>query len=222
MKVDSEGVVKIFDFGLARDTGVGASTVGFVGTTGFAAPELYTHHSSFTVSVDTYAFGATALFLGLRHLPAELMLEPPSPPLCDYFVGFSFPVANELKSILNSCLDRDPVRRPAMSDVRDALAKHLLFDRHRALVVFEGKASYLNSKTRSVRLSLAAMGDIEISYDGFSFQVTSVAGDVFVNSRRVVVGDNLPGACVVTLGAPEYENRRKYITFDLSHPEIVL
>jgi hypothetical protein len=60
------------------------------------------------------------------------------------------------------------------------------------------------------------------TYDGFDFLVQRISGDVFINNRRVNVGEALPGACVVTLGAPEKENKRRYITFDLSHPEIVL
>ena len=34
IKIDPEGVIKIFDFGLARETGPAAATVGFVGTPG--------------------------------------------------------------------------------------------------------------------------------------------------------------------------------------------
>lgn len=52
MKIDSEGVVKIFDFGLARDEGPSAATMGFVGTRGFAAPELYRGPVRFTKAVD--------------------------------------------------------------------------------------------------------------------------------------------------------------------------
>ena len=41
MKVDPEGVIKIFDFGLARDAGPAAATVGFVGTPGLEmAPQI--------------------------------------------------------------------------------------------------------------------------------------------------------------------------------------
>lgn len=222
MKVDPEGVVKIFDFGLARDEGAGASTVGFVGTPGFAAPELYEDRAIFTAAVDTYAFGATALFLGLRDLPAELRQHPPVIAGSDYFTGIPFKLADEVVITLNACLSADPADRPPMMYVRDTIAKHLLHDRHKALVVFEGQASYLDKNRKSVSLRLPLMGEVEICYNGFSFVINSVAGDVFVNNRRVTVGDNLPGACVVALGAPEQKNLRKYITFDLSHPEIVL
>lgn len=222
MKIDPEGVVKIFDFGLARDEGEGAATIGFVGTPGFAAPELYANHVKFTAAVDTYAFGATALFLGLRGLPAELKQRPPVFLGADYFATLPIKLADELVDVLNSCLQANPADRPHMQDVRNVLAKHLLRDRHKALVVFQGKASYLDATHRSVSIRLPSIGEVEIRYNGFCFLVQSVSGDVFVNNRRVAVGDELPGACVVALGSSEQTNRRKYITFDLSHPEIVL
>lgn len=222
MKIDPEGVVKIFDFGLSRDEGTKASTVGFVGTHGFAAPELYAHKAIFTASVDIYAFGATALFLGLRDLPAELKQSPPVFTGVNYFATFPFELPEEVAEILNNCLRPNPVDRPLMQSVRNILAKHLLHDRHKALVVFRGQPSYLNANNRTVKLSLAEMGKVVIRYDGFCFRVESVDGDVFINNLRVAVGYELPGACVVALGAPEQKNSRRYITFDLSHPEIVL
>lgn len=222
MKIDPEGVLKIFDFGLSRDEGPEAFTVGFVGTPGFAAPELYADHVKFTAAVDTYAFGATALYLGRRDLPAELKRKPPVFLVTDYFATLPFKLAEEVVNALNSCLEANPADRPQMRDVRNVLAKHLLHDRHRALVVFQEKSFYLDATRRTVNLRLPSMGEVEIRYDGFCFQIHSVSGSVFVNNRRVTVGDELPGACVVALGSPEQRNRRKYITFDLSHPEIVL
>lgn len=222
MKVDGEGVIKIFDFGLARDEGPSAATQGFIGTRGFAAPELYQDEAQFTAAVDVYAFGATALYLGLQNLPAELKRQPPRPSGENYFDSLPFALDEEIRSILNACLEHNVTLRPQMQVVRTILAKHLLFDRHKALIVFQGQPSYLDRTNRSVSLQLANMGSVEIRYDGFRFCVNSVSGDVYINNAPCAVNDVLPGACVVTLGAPEYQNRRKYITFDLSHPEIVL
>lgn len=222
MKVDPEGVVKIFDFGLARDEGPTAATVGFVGTPGFAAPELYVHHASFTAAVDTYAFGATALFLALRNLPPGLRRHPPVHSSSSYFAGLPIALPAEVADLLDLCLASAPASRPPIERVRDVLAKHLLHDRHKALVVFQGAPSYLDASRRSVTLRLAGMGEVAIRYDGFCFRIDHVAGDVFVNNMRAAVGHVLPGACVVALGGPEHMARRKYVTFDLSHPEIVL
>jgi len=224
MKTDPEDVIKIFDFGLARDDGPSASTVGFVGTHGFAAPELYVGTASFTNAIDTYAFGATALFLATGGLPNELVKTlPPEPSPLGYFSSIGFAISPELITSLNACLDKEPMNRPPMCEVRDILARHLLFDRHKALVVFEGVASYLNATNRTVELSLPSVGSIVIFYDGLDFRVTNVSGDVLINNHPVSINDLLPGACVVSLGGLQLRtNSRKFITFDLSHPEIVL
>lgn len=200
-----------------------AATLGFVGTRGFAAPELYRGTAKFTNAIDTYAFGATALLLATGSLPRELTTTPPVPSSSGYFSGVSPAVAAEIVAILDSCLAAAPGDRPPMSAVRDVLAKHLLFDRHQALVVFKGRASYLNSKSRSVNLNLPTVGQIEILYDGLVFRAMAVSGEVFINNRAVTAGEILPGSCVVSLGGPQMRtNVRKFITFDLSHPEIVL
>ena len=222
MKIDSEGVVKIFDFGLARSDGPAASTVGFVGTRGFAAPELYAASAKFTMAVDTYAFGASALFLAAKRLPADLMAQPPTLSGASYFSSTPITIAPEITKILDSCLAERPQDRPAMSAVRDLLARHVLFDRHQALLVFQGKPSYVNAVSRSVKLNLPLMGQIEIKYDGLDFRVSALGGDVYVNNQRLVVGNALPGSCVVSLGAPDQGMRRTHVTFDLSNPEIVL
>ena len=222
MKIDHEGIVKIFDFGLARENGVNASTLGFVGTLGFAAPELYLDNPIFTSAVDVYALGATALYLGAPnefstaingrtyHVPSSIFQKIP------------YALPPEVVEILKACYAYKSAGRPNASLVRDILSKHLLYNRHKALVVFQGQASFLNAKNRSVNVVLPAMGAVTIAYNGFYFVVTSSSGDVFINNKRVSVGDCLPGSCVVTLGTPECGNRRRYITFDLSHPEIVL
>ncbi|MCX7109333.1 MAG: serine/threonine-protein kinase [Proteobacteria bacterium] len=210
MKTDPEGVIKIFDFGLARDEGPTAATVGFVGTPGFAAPELYAGIAKFTKAVDTYAFGATALYLATGCLP------------CEQMANISFTVAPEIANCLDACLALLPEDRPAMSSVKDILSKYLLFDRHQALVVFQNKARYLDSANRTVRLNLASVGSIDIHYDGLEFRITNCSGEVYVNNRTVAEGNVLPGSCVVTLGDQHRRFERVFITFDLSNPEIVL
>lgn len=222
MKIDSEGVVKIFDFGLARDEGPSAATLGFVGTRGFAAPELYLGPVRFTKAIDVYAFGATALYLATRELPDELMEQPPTFSGDSYFEETDYDIAAEIVEILDACLAQNESERPSMSIVRDLLAKHILYGRHRALVVFKGQPSYLNSDSDSVNLSLLPLGQVRIGYDGLDFKVVELTPHVFINNKRVAVGDVLPGSCVVTLGAPEHKNRRRHITFDISHPEFVL
>lgn len=223
MKTDPEGVIKIFDFGLARDDGPSAKTKGFVGTRGFAAPELYARPFEFTNAVDTYAFGATALFLASGGLPAELLEQPPNPNLADYFHPLALGIAAEIASLLGACLAEDPADRPAMKDVRDALSRHILFDKHRALVVYQSRASTLSAANRSVNLAFGTIGALSIRYDGLAFIVDSVSGEVAINNKAVAAGSIVPGACVVAFGASHRRaNERRFITFDISHPEIVL
>jgi serine/threonine-protein kinase len=223
MKIDPEGVIKIFDFGLARDAGLAAATVGFVGTPGFAAPELYAVTARFTAAIDVYAFGVTALFLATGTLPTELTAHPPQPSPAGYFRTIGLGLGTEVIELLEACLAPLPAKRPPMSAVRDALARHLLFGKHQALVVFNGQATYLNSVKRNIVLNLPSVGRIEISYDGLNFCVTAAMGEVFINNSSVSTGQLLPGCCVVALGSQARHNsERAFITFDLSHPEIVL
>jgi eukaryotic-like serine/threonine-protein kinase len=230
MKMDPEGVIKIFDFGLARDTGPSASTIGFVGTRGFSAPEQYATSPAFTNGIDVYAYGATALYLATGMLPAELIAQPPVPSSAGYFGSLRLPkgkktapLSGEIAQLLDACLAKSPSGRPQMTAVRDALARHLLSDKHQALVVFRGNAFYLNAGKRTVALDHPSIGRIEITYDGLLFGVTAVSGEVFINNRPVSVGDFLPGCCVVALGSQARRtNTRAFITFDLSHPEIVV
>ncbi|RDU98160.1 serine/threonine-protein kinase [Trinickia dinghuensis] len=223
MKTDPEGVIKIFDFGLARDDGASAKTKSFVGTRGFAAPELYKSPFSFTKAVDTYAFGATALYLATGSLPNGMMKQPPEVSPKGYFGLLALNIGDEIARLLNSCLSGNPTKRPSMRDVRNALARHILFDRHRALVVYQGKASVLDAKNRAVSLSFGDIGKIAIRYDGLSFVVDGVSGEVQINNLLVTAGSPLPGACVVALGGSHRRSvERRFITFDISHPEIVL
>lgn len=223
MKTDPEQVIKIFDFGLARDDGASAKTRGFVGTQGFAAPELYERPFAFTNAVDTYAFGATALYLAIGGLPDEMLEQPPRLNPVGYFHTLTLGLNPEVSKLLNACLSVDFSHRPAMSAVRDELARHILFDKHRALIVHQGRASSLSASNRSVRLAFSTIGSIEIQYNGLAFLVVSVSGEVLINNQRVSPGRSLPGACVIALGGPQRRaNERRFITFDISHPEIVL
>jgi serine/threonine protein kinase len=222
MKLDGEGIVKIFDFGLARDQQTGASTMGFVGTRWFAAPELYGTNVHFTSAVDVYAFGVSAIFLATRNLPPAIGLQPPGPLPAGLLATQAPTLTADVVAAIESCLKSQPEQRPSMAEIRDLLATHLLFDRHQALVVYQGQASYLNSRNRRVTARLDGMGVVTIAYDGLRFIVEAVQGDVFINYGQASVGQPLPGSCVVALGSPEYASRRRFVTFDLSSPEVVL
>jgi len=223
MKIDPEGVIKIFDFGLARTEGVEASTLGFAGTFGFAAPELFLRPAVFTPAVDTYAFGATAIHLIAGGLPAQM--RRPAQPVAlpeGYLNSLNSGLSPDVLQTIESCLSMDSSNRPRMSSVRDTLAKHLLLDKHQALAVHQGTPHYLNKDNRTVNARWDGVGSVRISYDGMRFYVAEVSGEVFINYGQAQVNQSLPGSCVLALGGPHRGASRRYITFDLSHPEVVL
>lgn len=226
MKLDSEGIVKIFDFGLARDEGPDAATLGFVGTLGFAAPELFsTGHVCFTNAIDTYAFGVTAIFIATqRHvLPPELQQKPPHPLAPGFFARLPIRIPDRLCELFEKCLASHPAGRPQMSTLRDEIGRYLLHGKHQALAVHRGNPSYLNINKRKIRLEFPTVGKIEIAYDGFWFQVSVAEGEVFINNIPAVAGDQLPGSCVISLGnSSRRANQRAFIAFDISNPEVVL
>jgi serine/threonine-protein kinase len=223
MKVDPEGVIKIFDFGLARDEGADAKTMGFVGTFGFAAPELFLAPAEFSSAIDVFAFGSTALYLLFGGIPPSMRGVPSlTAPVENLFLQSPFPIAQEISDLLYKCLAPVAEQRPQMSEVKDVLSKYLLAGKHQALLVFQGRAHHLNARVREVRLNLPQRGSITVRYDDLQFYVAETSGDVYINNLQASVGRAMPGSCVVALGSLDYPAQRRYITFDLSHPEIVL
>ena len=227
MKFDDEGCLKIFDFGLSRLENAGATTTNVVVSPGFGAPELYVAGPSgkveFTQAVDVYAFGGTAMYLAMGDLPPDLQQLPPNLPAN----GADFAVAadglpGEISSLLNACLESIPANRPSMAKIRDALAKHLLKDRHRALLVSEGQRYVLDSSNRVVRLGAQGLGGLRIRYDGQRFITNEISGYVSVNNMRITDDHEIVGSCVIILGSPDKGMRRVSITFDVAHPEVTL
>lgn len=224
MKLDDEGLVKIYDFGLARDEGVDAQTKGFKGTFGFAAPEILTDNTvAFTRAIDTYAFGASVFILAGDEIPQSLRGLVPTPPAAGFFRQLKIPLPFDLADLLESCLATDPDDRPELAYVRDELARHLLKWKHQAMVIFNGKPSYLNADVPTVSLQLPNVGSITITYDGIHFKVTNVGGETFINNSAANIGDVIPGSCVVAFGSTfRQPSERAFITFDVSNPEVVL
>lgn len=223
MKLDPEGVIKIYDFGLARETEFNAKTVGFIGTHGFAAPELYTKNPTFTTAVDVYSFGTTALFLATGTLPNDIIHACGRPVAPHHFNLVPLSLDPEVQYILNHCLQHSPKMRPPMAYVRDTLAKYILANQHQALVVHRGTATYLNAKNKGITLELSGIGKIVIEYNGSGFIATTVSNEVYINNIPVSINAELPGSCVVALGGPQRRaNEREFITFDISNPEIIL
>ncbi|WP_084540107.1 serine/threonine-protein kinase [Azorhizobium doebereinerae] len=225
MKFDAEGCLKIFDFGLARAASDEAATRGAVGTDGYMAPELCVDdldEARFTQAIDTYAFAATILKLIRGSLPVSLRRVPPTTDAQADFTLQPLVLPQDVAALFNRCFATYPHQRPAMADVRDLLGAHILRDRHRATMIALGHAYELNASKRGVNITLGQLGTLRLSYDGLHFGIVSASGQVFVNNVQVQVPHRLPGACVITVGGPEYGPKRAHITVDVSHPEVVL
>jgi serine/threonine protein kinase len=227
MKFDVEGCLKIFDFGLARDTSVESSTMGIVGTPGYMAPELFQDDGSgkvlFTSAIDTYAFAATILAIAYGKLPACLSEMPPKLPCADAdFAKLPQGLPLEISYALNQCLEPIPSKRPLVASIAQLVGTHLARDRHRALLISQGKPYFVDKNKRVVKLSVANQGSLTINYDGLRFILSDVTGDVAVNNMPLKDGEILPDSCVIVLGAVALGPRRTMVTVDVSHPEVIL
>lgn len=206
------GVLKIIDFGLARELHVDDKTKSVIGSFGYIAPELTgSGEKKFTKAVDVYAFGATAI--GLIRPTAQQR-----GPLNAALVEDVLAAADlDLRNIIAQCLSATPDARPAISTVRDLLKRKLLRDKHRAYVTINGALTEVNAKGR-VGTIKAGTNAIQIEYDGYDFTVKSVSGSVVVNNRAISVGDTMNSSCLLTFGDPS--GTRAFVPFDVSNPEI--
>jgi serine/threonine protein kinase len=227
MKYDAENCLKIFDFGLARMEGADANTIGSIGTPGYMAPELFSTTTgssvSFTRAVDVYAFGATALALVVGALPRELRELPPRlPSTFTDFAAVSLGLPSDVAAVLRGCFEVRPEDRPEMAEIARIIGRHLLRDRHRALLVSGSRSYILDKDNQTVRLSVSGQGELTIQYDGLDLIISNVNGDVAINNVPAANGQSLPGSCVIVLGPASLGTRRTMITVDVSRPEVAL
>lgn len=222
MKIDSEGVVKIYDFGLSRNVEE-ANTIGFKGTPIYAAPELFLHQVAFTKSIDTYAFAVTAMFLAKTPIPAEMSVLPKKL-VSNPFDNSNIQLPAQLKELFFQCLNTSPDERPDMAHVCQTLKKFVLFNSHRALLIADNASPIIvSSKNKSAIFNNSGVGSVEVKYSGSEFYISSLSGEVYVNNITARQYNILPDSCVIILGASSRPRReRVFITFDLSHPEVVL
>ncbi|MCO7521373.1 MULTISPECIES: serine/threonine-protein kinase [unclassified Pseudomonas] len=218
IRIDHDGVVKIFDFGLSRFEDE-AKTVSVIGTAAYMAPELWAQKPiSFTKAVDVYAFGVLCVSLVNRDFSLVSKLRSRR----EDIDGVSYHLKGLHEDILlmiSACLSKEPAERPVMSEVARMLAKHLLKNKHKALVVMSGKVHQLDAENKKIGLRAQDVGEITIVYDGFDFKVETTSGAVYLNNTRVSPGDLVPGCCVITFGAA---GKRRFVTFDVSNPEVLV
>ncbi|EPS4426610.1 serine/threonine-protein kinase [Enterobacter hormaechei] len=217
IRVDENKIVKILDFGLARSSGTEAFTHSVIGTLGYMAPELWKRKNiSFDQKIDVYAYGVLVLDLFGIEKPDELYEHPPAAITNIPELGKILP--KDLARTFISCLCHDKDARPAMSLVRDQIAKYLLKDRHRALFVLNGKKYEVNAKNKSVTITWGTGGSMQIIYDGFDFKVGSFSGSATINNQQVMTNKVFPSCSVITLINGK---SRSFVTFDISRPEVI-
>jgi serine/threonine-protein kinase len=209
MLIDAEGILKIIDFNLARPVD-DARTQGFVGTRGYAAPELYVDGQvNFDAKIDVYALAVTAYAL-LRgpNLPQELLARPPRPSswlaVGGGFAGLSLPLDMQLVQLLDACLSETPDLRPTARELALRAERVLLRGKHRALFAYQGGRTFeLHAAQPKVTLQHPSVGTVSIGYDNLDFRVVAVSGEAWANNMRLTQGALLPGSCVIALGGPE-------------------
>ncbi|HEY2389927.1 MAG TPA: serine/threonine-protein kinase [Candidatus Angelobacter sp.] len=223
IKLDSEHVIKILDFGLTSDTATDAITVDARGTPCYIAPELYaTPPVRYTAAVDTFAFGITARVLaeGGAVLPSFRQ----TPPYSNPFPGFStnpIQLAPDLVALFDHSIMSAPGSRPKMSEIRDCLQRHLVYGQHRAVITYSGKGHELSTIGKSINLKVG-VDVLTINYDGLAFRIESVSGNVYINNAAALQGAILPDSCVITLGEAALGGARTFVPFNVSHPGVVL
>jgi serine/threonine-protein kinase len=230
MLVDPEGILKIIDFNLAR-TDEGAHTHGFVGTPGYAAPELFrAGRVDFGKSIDVYALAVTAYaLLKGPSLPGPLNETPPRTgewiAAGGGFVGARPGLDAEIVRLLDASLNEDPLARPSARQIADRAARVLLVGKHKALFATDAGAVFELSATKPrVRLQHPkGLASLSIGYDGLDFRAVDLSGEVWINNMQLAVGAILPSCCVIGLGSPTRPHgERLFVTMDVSYPEVVL
>lgn len=225
IRVDIEGVVKLFDFGLAREDGVDNKTRGAVGTYMYMAPELFKNKTvRFSPSADVYSFAVTALNLLNRQRPDFCMHRPPLAAPADA-VDLHVPELNpSIKAVLQRCLDQNPDQRPDMGEVTQTIEDVILYDQHSARLILSSNIIDLNKDKRTSFPSVVnpanneKISGIRIEYDGSGFQVMENVGNVRVNNIIAAVGTRLTPSCVIEF--PTTNTRPYYATFNVSQPEV--
>ncbi|MGA2016083.1 MAG: protein kinase [Opitutaceae bacterium] len=223
MKVRPDGLLKIFDLGISTNLADGDETQIGKGSRGYKAPELFgSPPMKVSTKCDSYSIGVIAhQLLSDGRLAHGFLKEPPDPQTDGINFELLTGTGTELTTVLDASLASDSRLRPEAAEIRDSLASEIVRDMHRAVIVSAGQPFVLDSTNRTVRVGNSG-NDITVEYDGTAFVIRALTGDVYVNNRTMRIGDKLNGAMVITLGAPAIGAARRFVTFDISHPEILV
>ena len=221
MKIDNNGTLKIFDFGLAKEAG-GSGTKNFYYSPGFTSPEAFKKNAfglhEYSEAVDVYAFGAIALWLLNEGILPDSMKALPATapnPAVD-FQATRVPCPATVAGQLSLCLSASPAARPSIAEMCLVLEREILKGTHRLTLTTDTQIYVLDATRVSVPINFEG-SRIEILYDGYEFTVASVTGGVEINNMRVSAGFVLSGSVVIVLSG---NNKRAFVTADASHPEV--
>jgi serine/threonine-protein kinase len=221
MKLDAEGLIKLFDFGLTAWVG-DAETLLHRGTEHYRAPELYDAGPvTLTPAADVYAFGVSAWQLSAGALPWQLRAMPTTS-LPDSFGTHALGIPERVTSILDASISLDPAARPTSATIRATLQSQLLFGRHVGRAIWGLKVGELRLAHKTLRINALPVGEATLQYDGFEFSVAACTQNVSVNGIPAVAGTVLPESCVISIGAESLGAGRTHVTFDVSHPEVIV
>lgn len=223
MRASVSGILKVFDFGLSSVDSKYATTNNR-GTRVYAAPELYVKGATITPQMDIYALGICAWALASAKFPAELLEAPPQRSNRAPSIRSVLPsLPEDLSEEIDRCLHPEPSERPKADALSRLLSRHLVRDQHKGLLVLDNGGIYeISHATRNAVLRIRSMGELKVQYDGVSFYIAAASGEVFKNNNTVVVGTSIEGACLFTFGGAHLGNKRSWIPFFPSHPEIIL
>jgi eukaryotic-like serine/threonine-protein kinase len=222
IKRSSEGIVKIFDFGIAGEKDVDI-TFASRATQIYASPELYKPPILVVSTIDVYAFGICCWLMLTKTLPKVLYESPPQRTAKVTTITSIQPkLPSAVARMIDACLDVDPRSRPQMMDVSIAIETELLRGKHRATLFDRPTFFEINVKNPEASISGGRIGAVSIAYDGISFRFKNVTGEVFYNGLPANNGDVLPLGCVIIIGRPERGADRRFVEFSVSHPELVV
>lgn len=220
IKFDEQGVLKIFDFGVSREGDPHATLNGF-GTAQYLAPEVYELYQSpevtLSFAVDIFAFGVTLHKLAFGGNCNFCGYVPGMPPTEVQFGQLG--LGSDLTELLIRTLSSNPQDRPTANNLKFHLERALLKDKHIGFFVTPQSKHQIDSSNRTVRVRFESELSIVIRYNGFDFNVVAVEGSVYINNDAALVGKKLHGGCVLTF---HNNDRRFFVSFSSSHPEIVL
>ncbi len=221
MRFDGEGIIKIFDFALSCDGSPSPVTTSARGTDAYRAPELYRPPPvTFTSAVDVYAFGVTAWEMLDPNFPPEFLEFPPFHSGGTVsFNSHTIGLPADIVQVLDKTLSVDSALRPTMAEVRDALVKRLLFGKHVGCLTHAAGRHKIAAPGKAVTINVPGIASFRITYDGFDFRMVNISGDVDINNIRATNNCVIPQSCVLTASKGGI---RQFLTFDVSHPEVVL